>query len=343
MLYEKFLVERYDSYILTCRRIEIFSKPADINHMLIYDDNLLVEIIIYEINAQSATCLNSLTYIKQDNFKLFADTLFNKYPTLKKIDFPSSYNIYSLDRSIIYLRSNDFVIDLPTTIEEYIQNLGSSTRANYKKHKNKFLRECPQANFVKKDGADIEEHIISKIIELNFERIKFKKEVPHTNHTHLQNIYEYTKHYGKVTYIEVDGIIIAGCIAFMANKSIYSNFLAHDNNYSQYNPGQLCMVYLIQESIESGFSKLHLLWGETDYKTRFLAKPHQMFSYYIYRNFSVSYCISKTKALILYLLHKLKASKYSKPIKDLVKKMNKMSTQQISKLEFKNNKNQHIE
>jgi hypothetical protein len=332
--YESFLIDKYDSYVASCNYIEIFHKTENINHMLIYENDNLQEVIMFEIAGDTATCLNSLTFLNLNIFKLFTSHIFEKFLSIKKISYPSSYNDYSLDKSILWLRSDDYVLQLPITIDEYFQQLGSSTRSNVRKHKKKFFKDYPQAKFVTKIGNEIDENLIDKIIQLNFDRIKSKQEIPHVNHTHTNNYYKYSQFYGCVSYIEVDGVIVAGCIAYMSNKSIYSQFVAHDNNFSMYNAGQLCMIYLIQISIEKEFKEFHLLWGECEYKTRFLAKARPMYSYMVFKKFSSHYVLNKVKEAVFLITYKFKASKYASPLKSTLKNIRKKSTKQLCKLEY---------
>jgi hypothetical protein len=332
--YESFLVEKYDSCVITCSYIEIFHETTDINHMLIYENDTLIELLIFDNKGDTAICLNALTYLDQHTFTVFAKHLFDNYYSIKKIAYPFSYNNYSLDKSVLTVRSDDYIIQLPTCIDDYFQQLGSSTRSNVRKHKHKFLRDYPQAKFITKVRNEIDENVVDKIIQLNFDRIKSKRETPHANHTHVNNYYKYAQHYGCVSYIEIDGLVVAGCIAFMSNQSMFSYFVAHDNNFSMYNAGQLCMVYLIEISIDKGFSAFHLLSGECEYKTRFLAKPSPMYSYIVFKAFSSDFIISKVHELYSRTLYKFKLSKYAIPLKNVFKVLRKKNTKQLCKLEY---------
>lgn len=332
--YESVIIDRYDSFTTSCRYIEIFHNATDINYMLLYEDDKLTEVFIVDILGSSAICLNSLSFIEQDKFKIFANELFKIYPKLKKIEYPSSYNAYTLKNSILTLRSDDYVISLTPTIDDFIKKLGSSTRSNYRKHKNKFGKDYPEAKFTTKIGSEIENTLIDEIIFLNFKRIMSKSEMPHVNKTHGSNFYKYAQHYGIATYIENEGVLIAGSFAFMSNKNIYSQFIAHDNDYSKYNPGQLCMVHLIEKAIEKGFTEFHLLWGESDYKTRFLAKPHAMYSYNVFRQRSASYLLGKIMEFFNGLLYNFKLSKYGVQLRTKLKKIRKKNAKQLGKIEF---------
>lgn len=46
----------------------------------------------------------------------------------------------------------------------------------------------------------------------------------------------------------------------------------------------------------------HFLWGDNEYKMRFGAKPHGLYSYFVYRSYSVDYILNNAKNLFIRLL-----------------------------------------
>jgi len=333
--YESFLIKKYDSYVTTCRYFEIFhTAHEDFIYMLFHENDILIELLLFKINGKTTTCLNSLSYLNHEIVTEFTKYLFTNFPSVKKIVIDSCYNSFSLSKSALFRRSEDFIIQLPVTIEGYYLELGKSTRTNMRKYKNKLQKDYPTVNFVTKIGTEIEESLIDKIIHLNFDRTIYKRKMPNKDHTIMDNIYKYSQWYGCVSYIEIDGLIIAGCIGIMGHNSVASLIIGHDNNYSRYNAGQLSMVYLIQISIEKGFSSLHLLWGEFEYKTRFLAKPQQMLSYIVFRDYSIPFIFAKSKELYSAMLNRIRLSKFSLPLRNALKLKRRKSTRQLSKMEY---------
>ena len=284
-----------------------------------HENDTLIELLIFDNKGNTSRCLNELVHIEQNIFAEFTKYIFKHYPAIKKIEIISSYNALSLNKSILFRSSDDFVISLPSTIDSYYLELGATTRQHVKNYKRRLIRDYPQVNFVTKMGTEIEEDIIDKIIQLNFDRIRHKGEIPNLNRSHVNDFFKHSQHYGCVSYIEIDGLIIAGCIAFMSGKSMSLYIIGHDNNFSQYNVGQLGLIYLIQTSIENGFSTCHLLWGEREYKTRFLAKPQPMNSYIVFKTYSLDFIFGKIREMRLHIFHKIRISKYAKPIKEIIK------------------------
>ena len=317
--FESFLLEKYDSYKTTCRYLEIYFPTCDINHMLVYDDDKFVELLIFANRGDTTTCFNLFVDFDHHIVTRFTELIFVTYPFVRRVKFNASYKDLGLKKSFLFSKANDYIVDLPSTVDDYYMQLGSTTRKHIKNYKSRLLRDSPQAIFQLKNGAEIDDNIIDRIIQLNVERMKYKGIVPGLSSDENAKIHAFSQYYGRVAYIEIDGEIIAGCIAYVLNKRLFLHIIAHDNNHSKYNVGQLCLFYLIQSAIESQLSTFHFLWGDNEYKMRFGAKPHALFSYFIYRSYSVGYFINKTKTIFLRNFLRFRNSKYSKPIRDVVK------------------------
>jgi len=317
--YELFMIERYNSYFTTCRYMEVYYNSYDINYMLVYENNDLIELLVFGNKGNTSSCFNSLVDIDQKIIKECIQKLFEKFLFIKKIEIVASYKKYFLNKSFLFYKADDYVLDLPTTMDEYCMELGFHTRKNIKNRKARLSRDYPQANFVIKFGVEIEEALINKIIQLNYERLKQKGIISNFDSAYNLYTFKYSQYYGCVAYLEIDGVIVSGCISTIINKRLFLHITAYDNNYSKYNVGEICVYQLIQISIEKEISTVHFLWGETELKKRFIAKPKLLFSYYIYKTYSIAYIFNRIKYLILNKLISIKDSKYSNSVRTMIK------------------------
>ncbi len=321
--FESFLLDKYDSYKTTCRYLEVYFPTCDINHMLVYEDGKFAELLIFANRGDTTTCFNLFVDFDHHLVSKFTELLFEKYPVIRRVKFNASYRDLGLKKSFLFSKSNDYIVDLPPTVNDYYLQLGSTTRKHIKNYKSRLLRDYPQANFQLKCRDEIDDSIIDRIIQLNVERMKYKGIVPGLSSDENAKIHAFSQHYGCIAYIEIDGEIVAGCIAYVLNKRIFLHIIAHDNNYSKHNVGQVCLFFLIQSAIEKQLNTFHFLWGDNEYKIRFGAKPHALFSYFVYRSYSVDYIINKAKTIFIRSYIRFRNSKYSKPIRDAVKKYRK--------------------
>lgn len=317
--YESFLIEKYNSFITTCRYIEVYYPTYEINYMLVYENNNIIELFVFGNIGNTSTCFNSLVSINQDLIIEFTKKIFEIYPSIQKIKILASYQKYIFNKSILFFKSDNHILNLPPTMDDYYLKLGSSTRQHIKNRKVRLLRDYQSVNFVTKFGAEIDEIIIDNIIQLNVDRMKHKGKIPGINQTYKNNIFKYSQHYGCVAYIEIDGKIVAGNISTILNNGIFGHVTAHDNNFSKYSVGEICAFYLIQTIIEKGLLTFHFLWGESDLKKRLLAKPHLLFSYLVYRAYSFDYVYRTVNVLFSNILIDFQHSKFSRPLKNAIK------------------------
>jgi len=324
--YESWLVEKYESYITTCGYIEIYYPAQEINHMLIFEDKSLTDLIIFGNEGNTCICFNSLVTMPQEVIEIFAENVFDKYPTIQKIRLAGSYKGYNLKRSFLFSKSNDYILCLPTNTDAYYSQLGSTTRRHIKNYNARFMRDFPDAQYITAFKTDIKESVIDKIVQLSFNRMKSKGIIPGKSQQDTNDFYRYSQYYGCVAYIEINGQIVAGSISYILNNRIYLYMIAHDNNFAKYNVGQLCIVNLIKTSIDLKLSTFHFLWGDNEYKARLQAKPHALFTYVIYRAYSFSFIVSKIKAKTSRMLINIRQSKYSKPLREAIKSYRRKST-----------------
>lgn len=318
--YESFLREKYDSFMTNCRYIEIYYKDYVVHYMLVREDDKLIELIIFGNQGNTSICFNSLVDIDEEIITQCSQKLFVKYPLITRIHISVSYKSYSLNKSYLFSNASDYVLRLPATMDEYLADVGASTRKNIRNLQSRLTRDCPAVKYHTKFGSEIGVELISAIIKLNIARMKKKGIVPGSTLADTANVFGFAQHYGFVTYIEINGAIVAGNISFVLNKRVFGFIIAHDDNYSQYNIGRICQLHVIKTAIEKGYASFHFLWGENDYKKRLAAKPLTLFSYYIYREYSFDFFISKHKAIVTRMIYSFRQSKYSKPMRDTIKR-----------------------
>lgn len=317
--YESFLIEKYGSYITTCRYIEIYYPECKINYMLVYEDSKLKELLIFGICGNNTKCFNSLVKIDQNIIAECSRKLFEIYPTIQKINIDASYVNYKFDKSILRCTSEDYILSLPATIEDYNSKLGCKTRKHLRQRIEKLKRDFEEVNFVVKSGTDIDQNIINKIVQFNHDRMIGKGKTSEINQTYKNYRHRYSQHYGCVAYLELNGEIVAGCITTILNNQLFLHVIAHNNDFSKYNVGEVCVYNLLQNSLEQKIYSVHFLWGKSELKNRLLAKSHLIFSYFIYRDYSIDFFYNRVDVVFRDILNEFKHSKFALPFRNTVK------------------------
>lgn len=321
--YENFLVERYKSFITTCRYIETYYPSEKFYHALLKENDLLLDIFIVVVKDNVCYCHNSLVSIPQDVLSEFINSIFVQFLKVNKVRYSASYIPYELDKSILINNSNDYVLQLPETLNDYFASLGNTTRRHLKNYKSRLSRDFPEFEFVINRGQDIDKEVIRKIIQLSYKRMRTKGITPGKDEKDVDDFYNYSKFYGQVCYIQIDGKIIAGSISYCIDNRFFLFMIAHDNDYAKYNPGQLCILFSIEKAIDMEMKTFHFLWGDNIYKQKLGGEQQKMWTYEFYKSYSFSFFVNKMKAFLYRKLITLKHSNFAKPLRDTVKNFRK--------------------
>ena len=110
VVYESFLIEKYESFITTCRYIEVYYPSYEINYMLVFEKSNLMELLVFGNKGKISICLNSLANIDQMVISECSKKLFEEYPSIQKLKIEASYLNYNFKN---YFCINFFLATLP--------------------------------------------------------------------------------------------------------------------------------------------------------------------------------------------------------------------------------------
>jgi CelD/BcsL family acetyltransferase involved in cellulose biosynthesis len=111
-------------------------------------------------------------------------------------------------------------------------------------------------------------------------------------------IIEFCRYYGLVSTVSVQGRIVAGAICYEVGNQAYLEAISHDPGYNRYNAGQVCLYLTVKHLIEKRRDSFHMLWGENEYKYRFLGVKQELYFISIYRS-----CSSKLSSMPKLIKH----------------------------------------
>jgi len=123
--YESYLIERYGSFTNTCHYIAIYYPDFEINYMLVKNDDKLADILIFGVKGNTCTCFNSLAYIDQVIMSEFTKSVFDLFPAIRKIAIKASYSSYEFNKFITLPNSEDYILKLPKSLDDYNSQLGT--------------------------------------------------------------------------------------------------------------------------------------------------------------------------------------------------------------------------
>jgi CelD/BcsL family acetyltransferase involved in cellulose biosynthesis len=243
---------------------------------------------MYGITGKEITVLNELVEIGQEYLQYFSDAVFSRYPRISVINcncLTGRPPDLSYPRRVWRL-SHDIAIPLPSTFEAYHVRLGKQTQKHIRYYLNRLQREFHDFAFHVATAHEIDPAVIGRIVEMNRLRMKNKNVRSGFSTVFEKRIIEFCKYYGVVSTVSIKGRIVAGAVSYAVGNQSYLEVIAHDPEYNKYNAGQVCLYLTVKHMVESGGASFHLLWGENEYKYRFLGVKEDLYFMSIYRSYS---------------------------------------------------------
>ena len=293
------LAEIYESPYSVLEYFQIYGKSNGkrLKTLYLFENDLLKHILVFIINKNKAILLNELFKIEANDILKISQILFDKYPNLNKINV----NRFAANTSdkffkfpcLITTAINNAILQLPETINGYLDALGKQTKKHIQYYVNRINKSYSNFSFEIFETNNIFDKTIARIIEMNRNRITHKGKKNGIDSLYESRIIQFSKIYGLVGICKVDDAIIAGTLCYKINRNAFLPVIAHDDNYNKYNAGQICLFLTIQHLINSKIAFFHMLWGRSEYKYRFGAKDDNLYFLTIYKS-KAAYCINKT-------------------------------------------------
>ena len=281
-------VERiYQSPFSTCAYFRIFRRDPELNALVIATDaSVAVHAFIYAISGTEVTLLNELVEIEPEFLRHFVDTVFDKYHDVKTIHFNCQYGGFpALGRPRrLWKTSQDIAIPLPGSFEQYKASLSAHTRKNLTYYSGKLHKKYPDFAFQVTAIGETDPSVVSRILEMNRLRMKSKHIRSGFDRALEGRIIEFCRHYGTTGTVTMQGRIVAGTICYELGNQAYMEIISHHPDFDKDRVGQVCLYLTIQRMIETGKGSFHMLWGDNEYKYRFLGIRRELFFGSVYRS-----------------------------------------------------------
>lgn len=248
----------------------------------------IVTIFLFVRTKGRVHVLNEVISISGKDISRFAEYIFAAFKKVTVISF------HAIRSDIQKLRfpyqrvncSEDIVLELPPTEQEYLASLGKHSRKNIKYYLNKLKREHPTFRFDVLSKNEITHQQVRDIVILNRHRMAGKYKVSAFDDEETDRIIRLVNECGMVGVVTIEGKVCAGAICLCIGKNYFLNVISHDSAYDEYRMGTLCCYLTICESIARGGREFHFLWGRYEYKFALLGAPRDLDHVNVYRSHS---------------------------------------------------------
>jgi len=285
-IYEK-LDDIYQSVYSVRDYFYTYESFDNINAVVVSRARVPVHVIIFTIKKKRVQILNRLCSIDSKYIDYVSKVIFNKYESIVRIDFRGIYKTRFSNMNMPHLISSiykDIVLDLPGNFELYYTKLGKKIRKNIKYYSRRLDDTFTNVKFEVRIGSNIDPNIVKQIITFNRLRMIQKGLRPSIDKNYEEKICAFSKLYGNVGVVRINGNVCAGTIFYRVGKHVYLHVLSHVINYDKYDLGIICLFHTIKYCIEIKAQTFHFLWGTSEYKHRFLGNDKEVCNIAIFRN-----------------------------------------------------------
>jgi hypothetical protein len=278
------LNELYGSLYCSLPWVLAHESSSALHAAVIYQDELVSSIFIYRCSAGELRVINECVSLPAYDVNIFIAHMFSTRPIAAVVfhavqvaevrpKFPG-YRAFC---------SEDFVIQLPGSVDDYMKRLGPATRKNIRRHLNRLERNHPSFSHRVIPGAMVEDWQIREIVRLNAARMHEKNVVPKLNESDVVELIQLVRSCGEVGILAIGGAICAGSIVVCVGHDVISRVLAHDPAYNEDRLGTLCCYLTICHFIKRGAKRFHLMAGPAPYKKALLAEYVPLYHVVRYR------------------------------------------------------------
>ena len=306
-------------------------SESSCHKLIIYKHGLLEHILLfkYDGKARHIIILNHYFQMCIQDIETVRDIIFCDYKNVKKITFPYLYleKVEKKSLMILYEQLNDWVVELPESMDLYMKSLSNKTRTNIRSYQKRIVKDYPDFKVSFYEGEDISLDQITRLVELHKGRMKTKEKKSDIDTAVCESLYQYARIRGVLCLCNINENIIGGTLDWIFDDHVYGRLISHDNAYNNHHVGYIALTNSIQYMIEKNMKFHHFGFGDIDYKRRFLAVAHAIHDVIVFKNHmifflnSINYTIrSLIKATKKHLENNEKLKRIYRKIRKLLNK-----------------------
>jgi hypothetical protein len=258
----------YGSLFCSLAHFRVYGGAENASTYIARSGGKTVAIFLFRIEGSIARVINEWMPVDDAEASRFAASLFANYPSVGAVVFGAV--TASISRPAFpYQRADvteDSVLTLPDSDEEFLARLGKSMRNNIRYYLNKLKRERPSFRFAVYRGSEADEGDMREIVRLNRIRMQNKNKVSANDDAALEKILQLARATGLVGVVTVDGRLCAGVIGYRIGDHFFSWVRSHNPAFDDYRLGRLTAYLMIGAAIASGIREYHFMWGREEHK-----------------------------------------------------------------------------
>ena len=275
-----------------------FKSLQEVSTYVERNEDQVTCVLLFERRQGRATVLNEGVPLDDATVDRFAARVFRQFPDvqvigmhqiesgLKRLSFPfQKHN-----------ETENFILALPPTVDEYTGSLGKATRRNIKRYMGKLMQDHPSFSCDFYSGPQVDRRHFSTLLQMNEAKVLERKARFAINPDYAEGLWKLARETGFVTVATINGKVCAGLICFEVQSYYFAQVVAHDSHYDAYWIGTLCYYLTVCDAIRRGGTIFNMGQLHYDYKERLLARRRDLDRIQIYRSYGR--CILKADCVL---------------------------------------------
>jgi hypothetical protein len=255
-----------------------------------YRHGEVVGVLLFRLRVDQVFLLTEMFCLEQAVADAFSRAVFARFREIKTIHF----NAISLSGPLTgwplqhYAFSENYVIRLPQTVDQYRASIGKSTRKTLRGYGNRLHRDFPDFSWDVRAVGEMRAHELRSVIRQlhRFKRdsLAARGKLAEISRRETARLLILARHAGLIGIARIGDRVCGGSLACRIGGNYVMLLSAADPALASYRLGILCCFWSICDCIRAGGRECHLLWGRYQYKTQLLGEPRSLLRLTIYRS-----------------------------------------------------------
>ncbi len=250
----------------------------------------VVGVLLFRMRGLQAVVLTEMIDLGQEIVTEFCRAVFSRFAYAEVVGF----NAVSLPRPLSglvlqqYVFSENYVIELPERVDDYVNALGKSTRKTLRGYGNRLRREHHDVRWEVMQGSGMRCDELRRLIRQlqGFKRasMALRGKRAELSRRDCARMMQLALQSGLIGIARIDGRVCGGSLACRVGDNYVMLLSAADPALESYRLGMLCCFWSVCDCIRIGARECHLLWGRYQYKTQLLGQPRALYRLAVYRS-----------------------------------------------------------
>lgn len=281
----------YGSMYASLRHLQLCEAALPLPHAWVaYRRGEIIAVLLFRMRGKQAIVLTEMFALSPEVAAEFCRALFARFVHAQSVCFNAVVLPAPLQRlpaqSAAF--SENYVISLPASVDDYVASLGKSTRKTLRGYGNRLQRELPDLRWVVRRANQLRGDELRRLVR-QLQRFKRDSMAARGKRAELSRrdtarLLMLVRERGLVGIATCGDRVCAGSLACRFGDNYVMLLTAADPALESYRLGMLCCYWAVCDCLRDGARACHLLWGRYQYKRQLLGVAEPLCRVRIYRS-----------------------------------------------------------